>query len=108
MDFGLSQFTSKINSKEVYYLWSERDLLYVSPEARKITNLLKENNTKNLDEKYWVNVDWNKVDVFALGVSIYSSIFFVSPFKEGSSSKNDSYYKYVFRNNPSKFWSSNK
>jgi serine/threonine protein kinase len=79
----------------------------VSPEARKITNLFRDTKSKTLDEKYWKKIDWTKVDVFALGVTLFSSIYFVSPFKEGNSSKNDPYYKYIFRKNKDKFWSSN-
>ena len=88
MDFGLSADLKTLNSKEIQNIWSNRDLLYLAPEVRKLTHLLKEPQIP-LDEKYWKNTDWCKVDIFALGVTLFSSLFFVSPFKDGNSSKND-------------------
>ena len=52
--------------------------------------------------------DWKKVDVFALGVTIFSCVFLTPPFKNKKASKKDKYYKYMAYKKYEEFWKCNK
>ncbi|KRX03328.1 Protein kinase-like domain [Pseudocohnilembus persalinus] len=95
-DFGFASLTdksSKQTPQEQQKLWKNRCKTPLSPE---ILNLIQGKSDKNFSEK--------KADIFALGVSIFQSLFLRAPFQEDYANENDQMFKYFFSNQHSKFW----
>jgi serine/threonine protein kinase len=80
----------------------ERDESYLAPELLLIKKNLTSGNKIDL-----TSIDWEAVDIFSLGVTFFSSVFFTSPFKNGKASKKDAYFKHIFSKNYDKFWEAN-
>jgi serine/threonine protein kinase len=81
---------------------NERNEAYLSPEILQIKKNIVSGNKIDL-----IQIDWESIDIFALGVTFFTSVFFTSPFKSGSASKKDHYYKHIFHRDYDKFWESN-
>ena len=45
------------------------------------------------------------LDIFALGVTMFSTFFYTSPLKEGRASRSDELFKYIYKKQYDKFWS---
>jgi hypothetical protein len=49
-------------------------------------------------------INWEKVDVFALGVTFFSAYFFKSPFQSGRAERLDKHYALVCDDKYREFW----
>ena len=79
----------------------KRSLLYLAPEVMHLC--LKQEQD---DAQRCAKLDWRKADVFALGVTLYSLVFFASPFEKNRASRNDAAFQFVYLRQFDKFWDS--
>ena len=49
-------------------------------------------------------MNWKSQDIFSLGVTLFSSFYYLSPFKSWIASEDDESYRFVVENEHDKFW----
>ena len=103
IDFEYAGKLGEIDEQTIRHNWKDRTLLYMPPE---VIRMVKKIN-KNKSIECWRKIDWKKVDVFSLGVTLFTVIFYTSPFASDKASSKDEHYKYIKENRLEEFWSIN-
>ena len=103
IDFEFSRTKKDITETALIRDWRNRSLLYMPPEIVKL--VVDVNVGKPI--AWGVALDWEKVDVFALGVSLFSVMFYTSPFADGKALASDKCYGLAACGKWSEFWEAN-
>ena len=86
-DFGFAtRNESKMESSALYKLWRKRNSRNLAPEVLKFKKYFRENNV--FDEK--------KADIFAFGVTLFTTVFYIDPLPVPDKYMKEDYQKIVF------------
>jgi hypothetical protein len=80
-------------------VWLERSKLYTAPEVLALP--LRREELASFD---LTKMDWGKVDVFAIGATIFSMYFLISPFEKHFAGERDGRYQHLVQKNYEAFW----
>lgn len=114
IDLEFSRTKKDITEQSLLRDWRSRSLLYMPPEIVRLVQdvnnskgMMVSRNSNNCGVEWAVReIDWERVDVFSLGVSLFSVMFYTSPFASGRAVSSDEQYKWAALGKWEEFWES--